>query len=212
LNRRFVDGYLSAKDEPEMLAFEKDIDDYQSRLDLLGIKDYQLRKSLTPGQLFGKMVRRLGKLLVLFPLAIPGMLLHLPVGWVAALVGERFSYEQDDVATLKVLSTTLLLPLVYLALGIWVGVQFGWWWSLAAIALLTFSFLASVRLIEAELSLMNSIASLWRMSRLGDELEDLRATRAGLVDRVRTLADRFAADDIPRMFTSEDFRPDAQPS
>ncbi|MEM7433491.1 MAG: lysophospholipid acyltransferase family protein, partial [Pseudomonadota bacterium] len=39
LNRRFVDGYLSAKDEPEMLAFEKDIDDYQSRLDLLGIKD-----------------------------------------------------------------------------------------------------------------------------------------------------------------------------
>lgn len=191
-----------------MQAFEKQVDEYQSRLDLLGIKDYQLRKTMTSADLMRKMLRRLLKLLILLPLAIPGALLHLPVGWIAAQVGERFSYERDDVATLKVLSTTLLLPAVYLGVGIFVGLNVGWWWALLAVALLTFSFLASVRLIEAEISLMNSVASLWRLSRLGDELDDLRATRAGLVERVRELADRLASTDKPRMFTSEDFRPD----
>jgi glycerol-3-phosphate O-acyltransferase/dihydroxyacetone phosphate acyltransferase len=209
LNRRFVDGYLQSSEEPESRQLRRSIEDYQARLDMLGIKDHQLRKSLTLGQLFRKLLRRFVTMLVLLPLAIPGALLHLPVGWIAAFVGERFSYEQDDVATLKVISTTLLLPVIYIVIAVYVGIQFGWLLSLLAVAALTLSFFASVRLIETEVGLVNSMMSIVRLIRLGNEIEDIRNTRAELVDRIRQVAERLSDSDSERMFTSEDFQ---QPS
>lgn len=205
LSRRFVDRYLAAIDDQEMQVFRSQVEDYQSHLDLLGLKDYQLRSPVTSGHAFRKIMFRGLTMLALLPVAIPGALVHLPVGWIAATVGERFSYEKDDVATLKVLATILLLPILYIALAIVVGLYFGIWWAVATIILLPFSFIASVRLVEAEAGLLMSILSLFRLARLGREVEELRALRADLVNRVRALADRLADPTVPRMFTSEDF-------
>ncbi len=207
LNRRFVDGYLQASDDPEMQTFRRGVEDYQARLDMLGIKDHQLRQPMSVGRAFRKLTLRLLTMLVFLPLAIPGALLHLPVGWIAAAVGEHFSYERDDVATLKVLSTTLLLPVIYVTIAVIVGINYGWLLSLLAVIALTLSFFASVRLIEAEVSLVNSMMSIVRLVRLGSELDDLRKTRQELVDSVRQLAERLSDPDSERMFTSEDFRP-----
>jgi glycerol-3-phosphate O-acyltransferase / dihydroxyacetone phosphate acyltransferase len=209
LNRRFIDGYLRAQGDPEMQQYRREVEDYQARLDMLGIKDHQLRKPMTLGQSFRKLVLRLVTMLVFLPLAIPGALLHLPVGWIAAMVGERFSYERDDVATLKVISTTLLLPVIYIVVAVYIGVKFGWILSFVAVFALTMSFFASVRLIEAEVGLINSMMSIIRLLRLGNEIEDIRASRAILVDRIRQLAERLSDPGSERMFTSEDF---AQPS
>ena len=205
LTRRFVERYDEFANNPEMQAFQNAVEDYQARLDMLGLKDYQLRKPITLGDAFKKIVFRALTMLALLPLAIPGALLHLPVGWIAAAVGERFSYEMDDVATLKVFATILLLPILYLIIAILVGVNFGFWWSLAAIIGLTVSFFASVRLIEAEAGLFLSVLSVLRLARLGSEVDDLRATRKVLVTQVRSLVDRLAPTETARMFTSKDF-------
>ena len=205
LSRRFVDGYLASADDPELLAFRDEVENYQARLDLLGFKDYQLRQPLRLRETFRKVLVRSLTMLALLPVAIPGAILHLPVGWIAATVGERFSYEMDDIATLKVFATVLLLPVIYLIIAIVVATNFGIWWAIVTIALLSFSFLTSVRLIEAEAGLLNSILSLLRLARLGSEVEDLRKMRAALVAKVRDLAERHADPDLQRMFTDEDF-------
>ena len=205
LNRRFVDGYLKFADDPELSAFRADVEDYQARLDMLGLKDYQLRDPVTFAHAFEKVLLRSLMMLLLLPLAIPGALLHLPVGWIAATVGERFSYEMDDIATLKVFATILLLPLLYGIIAIFVGINFGIWWALLTVVALTFSFFASVKLIEAETSLLVSMLSVLRLTRLGSEVEDLRRIRAGLVERIRQLAERMADPDTQRMFTQADF-------
>jgi glycerol-3-phosphate O-acyltransferase/dihydroxyacetone phosphate acyltransferase len=205
LNRRFIDGYLQAKDDPEMQAFKDEVEDYQTRLDMLGLKDYQLRKKVSLGWAFRKVFFRSLNMLVLLPLAIPGALLHLPVGWVAATVGEKFSYEMDDIATLKVFSTILLLPLLYLVIAIVVGINFGFWWSILVMIALLFSSIASVRLIEAEVGLLVSMLSVLRLTRLGSEIDDLRATRTILVSKIRALTDRLADPELPRLFTDKDF-------
>ena len=124
-----------------MVALQNDVEDYQSRLDLLGLKDHQLRTPVTLGYAFRKIVLRCLTMLALLPLAIPGALLHLPVGWIAAVIGERFSYEMDDVATLKVFATILLLPVLYTAIAVLVGVTFGFWWAIAAVVAPDFQFL-----------------------------------------------------------------------
>ena len=205
LSRRFVDRYLAAIDDPELQAFREDVENYQARLDLLSLKDHQLRQSVTLGKTFRKVIARSLTMFALLPLAIPGALLHLPVGWIAATVGERFSYEMDDIATLKVFATILLLPLLYIAIAVAVGMSYGFWWALAAIVGLSFSFFASVRLIEAQAGLLMSMLSILRLTRLGSDIDELRAIRANLVSTVRALAERLADPDIPRIFTAQDF-------
>jgi glycerol-3-phosphate O-acyltransferase/dihydroxyacetone phosphate acyltransferase len=205
LNRRFVERHQEVGSDPALQAFMNAAEDYQARLDMLGLKDYQLRNPVTLGKSFRRIVVRALIMIGLLPLAIPGALLHLPVGWIAAAVGERFSYEMDDIATLKVLATILLLPLLYLLVALFIGLQFGPWWSLAAIIGLTLSFFASVRLIEAEAGLFLSVLSVFRLARLGNEVEDLRATRKKLVQEVRALVERLVDPQTERLFTAEDF-------
>ena len=144
-------------------------------------------------------------MLALLPLAIPGALLHLPIGWIAATVGERFSYEMDDIATLKVLATILLLPLSYIAIAVLVGMNFGIWWALFSVAALAFSFFATVRLLEAEAGLLSSMLSLLRLTRLGSDIDDLRRTRSDLARKIRDRVDQGSDETTPRMFTRQDF-------
>jgi glycerol-3-phosphate O-acyltransferase / dihydroxyacetone phosphate acyltransferase len=205
LNRRFLEQYDESLTNNELQQFRNSVEDYQARLDILGIKDFQLRQPVTLGHAFRKIFLRALWMLVLLPLAIPGALLHLPVGWIAATVGERFSYEMDDIATLKVFATILLLPLLYLVVASIIGAQFGFWWALATVIGLTFSFSASVRIIEAEAGMLVSMISVARLARLGSEIDSLRTTRAELVESIRSLVDKYSDPDMPRMFTNQDF-------
>jgi len=205
LNRRFVEAYLQDIHQPELQALSLEVEDYQARLDMLGLKDHQLRQPVTFSDAFRKLLLRSLTMLALLPLAIPGALLHLPVGWIAATVGERFSYEQDDIATLKVLATIFLLPLLYLAVALLVGINFGPWWALLAIVSLSFSFLASVRLLEAEAGLFLSMVSVLRLTRLGRDVDDLRETRADLVRKIRQRVDHTIDANTQRLFTQKDF-------
>ena len=209
LNRRFVERYLEEIHEPELQALSMEIEEYQARLDMLGLKDHQLRQPVTIGRAFRKVLTRLLTMLAILPLAIPGALLHLPIGWIAATVGERFSYEMDDIATLKVLATILLLPLAYLAIATFVGINYGAWWALLAIAGLLFSFFATVRLLEAEVGLLLSMLSVLRLMRLGADLDDLRLIRADLVAKIRERVEQGSDADTPRMFTQKDFSDNA---
>ncbi|MDH5621076.1 MAG: hypothetical protein OEY74_03260, partial [Gammaproteobacteria bacterium] len=205
LNRRFVATYVKYGNEPDMLAFRDDVENYQSRLEVLGLKDHQLRKRVSVAQAFRRLAARSLMLMLLLPVAIPGALLHLPVAWIAAVVGERFSYEQDDVATLKVFASITLLPLLYLVAAFFIGSHFGAVWAIVAVVGLTISFSASILVIEAQATLLVSMVSILRETRLRAEIEDLQATRLKLVDRVRTLADQYADPETPRMFSGRDF-------
>jgi glycerol-3-phosphate O-acyltransferase/dihydroxyacetone phosphate acyltransferase len=205
LNRRFVEAYLRVADDPDMQAFRAAAEEYQARLDMLGLKDYQLRHEISQPDAIRRALSRFLTMLLLLPVAIPGGLLHLPVGWIASLVGERFSYEMDDIATLKVFATILLLPLIYAGVATVVGVWLGWPWGVLTLGALFFSFAASIRLLEAETSLLVSMLGVLKLARFSSEVAELRRVRADLVKQVRGLADRFADPSRARLFTRDDF-------
>ncbi len=206
LNRRFMKAYLDAADEPETVRFRQLVDDYQSRLDALGLKDYQLRKKVSVSKAISRLMARSISLMLLLPIAIPGVLLHLPVGWLAAFVGERFSYEQDDVATLKVFATMAVLPVLYLFVIVLIGNYFGTVWAFVTVIGLTLSFSASLWVMEAQATLLASMASILRRTRLRAEIENLHTVRAELVEKVRFLADRYTDASNPRLFSNQDFK------
>jgi glycerol-3-phosphate O-acyltransferase/dihydroxyacetone phosphate acyltransferase len=205
LTRRFVNGYLQQRDDPALQALMADVEDYQARLDMLGLKDHQLRQPVNFAKATRKLTVRSLAMFLLLPLAIPGALLHLPIGWIAATAGDRLSYEMDDVATLKVFAVILLLPVLYIAVAVFTAVQFGPWWGLALFVALPFSFFASVRLIEAEVGLILSIVSLLRLGRFRGDVQDLRNTRVALVERIRRRVEQSVDPEVKRIFTEQDF-------
>lgn len=205
LNRRFMQAYLDTAEEPETIELRKDVENYQSRLEVLGLKDFQLRKTISVPKAFRRLMTRSIMMMFLLPLAIPGVLLHLPVGWLAAFVGERFSYEEDDIATLKVFATMALLPVLYLLVAYLIGSYFGPVWAVVAVVGLTISFSASIWVMEAQATLLVSMVSILRRTRLRAEIEDLHLARAALVQKVRTMADRYNDPDRPRIFSDQDF-------
>ena len=200
LSRRIVDRYLAAGDDPELKQFRIDAENYQSRLDLLGLKDYQLRQPINIGITLRKLLSRCLMMMILLPLTIPGAILHLPVVWIATWVGDRFSYEQDDVATLKVIATVLLLPLIYLAAAVLAGLSLGFWWGVATAVLLPLSLFFSIYMVEAKVGLLKSILSLLRITRLSGDVAELREERGRLVTTARSLANRLADPNLPRVF------------
>jgi hypothetical protein len=188
-----------------MIKFREEVDDYQSQLDTLGLKDYQLRQKVSVSKAFRRLLMRSISMMLLLPVAIPGVLLHLPVGWVAAAVGEHFSYEQDDIATLKVFAAITLLPLLYIVVAFLIGNYFGTAWAIIAVLGLTISFSASIWVIEAQATLLASMVSILKRTRLRAEIENLQARRLSLVEQVRELADRFSDPDKARLFSNQDF-------
>jgi hypothetical protein len=83
--------------------------------------------------------------------------------------------------------------------------NFGFWWALVAVVALSFSFFASIRLIEAEAGLLISMLSILKLTRLGSEVEELREIRTAMVSKIRALAERLADPNVPRLFTNKDF-------
>jgi hypothetical protein len=98
-----------------------------------------------------------------------------------------------------------LLPVLYIAVAVFIGMQFGAWWGLGLLLALPFSFFASVRLIEAEVGLILSILSLLRLGHFRNDIEDLRKTRTELVGRIRTRVERSVDPEMQRIFTEKDF-------
>jgi 1-acyl-sn-glycerol-3-phosphate acyltransferase len=200
LSRRFVERYLAAADEPEVGALRADIERYQTRLDVLGLKDHHLREPISWPRAWSRIAWRSARFVALLPLGVPGALIHMPVAWVAATAGNRLSEDTDDVATLKVVTVVLLLPLVYVGLAAVTAWKFGPWWGAAAGAALPISFFASLKILEGQARLLASSLAILRSARLRDEVEALRRDREELAARIRTAADRYADPGVPRFF------------
>jgi 1-acyl-sn-glycerol-3-phosphate acyltransferase len=207
LNRRFIQGWEQLQHDEELQEFRVAAEDYQARLDMLGLKDHQLRSEISLTDAMRKITKRALSVLLLLPFAVPGAIIHLPGAWAVAVLGNRFAYDTDDIATIKVFATVLITPLIYLGLAIAAGMSLGFFWGVAVFFVLGFSFFATTYVLAVETTLLYSLLSVFRLTRLRSDVEELRRTRAGLVEQVRTLVDRLTDPDVERIFTSKDFAP-----
>ena len=211
LNRRFIRGWESLQGDSELAAFRDAAEDYQARLDTLGLRDYQVRTKVSLAEATRKIIGRALWVLLLLPLALPGAFIHLPVGWLILELGERLADDTDDIATIKVVATMILVPLAYLLVAIVVGMLCGAQWGLLAFVLLILTFFATMSVLAFETSLLISMFSVFRLARLRKDVAELRETRQLLVTRVRALVDKHVAPDTERIFTAADFGPADEP-
>ena len=205
LSRRFVEHYARFAGEPDIQRLRAEIETYQSQLELLGLKDHQLNQPVSARIAMTTIIWRTALVLLLLPLALPGAIVVLPIAWLAATVSSWYSYDVDDIATLKVTTAVPILLVAYSLATIAVGLAFGWVWALLAVLLVPISLFATLFVLEKQAQLLVSIRTVFRLAWLRSDIEALTNERTRLVSEVRTAVDRYADRRIRRIFDTSDF-------
>ena len=205
LSRRFVEHYTRIAGEPDIQRLRARIEAYQTRLELLGLKDHQLNLPVSARLATTRILWRTAMVVLMLPLALPGAVVVLPVAWLAATVSSWYSDDVDDIATLKVSTAVPILLTAYALFTVWAGLAFGWIWALLAIPLVPASLFATLYVLEKQAQLLVSIRSVFRLAWLRSDIEALGGERKKLVIAVRTAVDRYADPRIRRIFDASDF-------
>lgn len=205
LSRRFVEHYTRFAGEPDIQRLRAEIEAYQTRLELLGLKDHQLVHPVSAGIAMTRIIWRSALVILLLPFAVPGAIVVLPIAWLATTVSSWYSYDVDDIATLKVTTAVPILLAAYTLVTVWVGLAFGWVWAILAVLLVPVSLFATLFVLEKQAQLLVSIRSVFRLAWLRADIEALADERTELVSAVRTAVDRYADPRIRRIFDTSDF-------
>lgn len=194
LTHRVVNGYQKAKGEPEVAQIFAEISTYQSQLDLLRIRDKMVAEfNLSKVQIAAHFFKTLFFYLFTLPVSLPGSIVHGPLGIIVHYLALYLSrnekgVDRDQVAHYKVLSTVVLMPVWYTALGIAIWRSIGG----AFIApILICTFLSGYLAIQTRPLNFTFRALGFVMKFLFTDFSALRATRRNLQSKLRTVINKY---------------------
>ncbi len=200
LARRFNAVYPHVQGDPRVQALLPRVGAFVERCEDAGVTDRDLRRPLGLGAVAWRVVQTLLVLLVWMPLALPGAVLHAPVGVLAAVAGRTLTPRKDVVATTKLVAGLLLTVVGYAALLAWIALTQGIGWALLGLAALPISGLATLRVLDHFVTLRRGLSRFVRALTLERELEALRVERAALANEVIALVDALRPSDMTPLF------------
>lgn len=224
MNRRLVQGYDKYKDEPRVVELKKEVIAYNSKLKAIGLRDHQVDYAkMHPLRAAGIFLYRLGKLLFLSILVLPGTLLFSLV-FIAtktysikkakeALAASNVKVQARDVmATWKLLVAMAAAPAAYTwytCIGLYwysynncngylpAGIHKRWLILPQLIVYVTVTY-GALRFGEVAMDILKSLGPLWKMMSpfSSNELVKLQEQRNNLQHRVNDLINELG----PRMY------------
>jgi glycerol-3-phosphate O-acyltransferase/dihydroxyacetone phosphate acyltransferase len=227
LNRRLVQGYERYKDDPRIVELKKEVNAYNGKLKALGLRDHQVQYAkMHPITAFGLFWYRLGKLLFLSLLVLPGTLLFSLVFIVTKVVSIKKAKEalaasnvkvqaRDVMATWKLLVAMAAAPTAYawyVCLGLYwysynncngyipAGIPKRYLILPQLIVYVTVTY-GALRFGEVAMDILKSLGPLWKMMNpfSNNELVKLQERRENLAQRVNDIINELG----PEMY--EDF-------
>lgn len=198
LSRRFNEAWQQLSHLPDIVSLFRQVEAYLDRLRELRLRDRDLRRAMGPMERFGRTLRHLVLVLVWTPLALPGAVVHVPLGLAAGWAGRNLAPRKDVIATTKLVGGLFLMLGAFAAtLGavLWF---FGWPAAMGAAVLLPLSGYATVQVFERGAAMRAAFRTLRRLLSLSAEMEVLRGERARLEALVlQTVAAHLPADMVP---------------
>lgn len=196
LARRFCDVYPTVADNPAVRRVYDEVDQYLDRLELAGLTD----RDLVRGSVARRAMTNLASLVLWLPLALPGFVVHLPLGLLVGWAGLMFAPRKDVIGTTRLVAGLVGVLLLYLVLPVVVGFTVGWWWALAVAIALPLSGYATLRLLERGTSLRRLFHSGMSAVVLRRKVQSLRAERAQLQEQVVALVRELIPKDMAPLF------------
>jgi 1-acyl-sn-glycerol-3-phosphate acyltransferase len=210
ITRRLVSHWEAKQHVPEVREFFTDVENYLSLLDALGLSDWDLRKPISRFVWTLRVLRHVALLVFYVPLALPGLILHLPLIWSVTKAGELFVARDDARATLRMIVSILAVFLVYgIVFGVVVAIWPSWYGLLMGALVVVFcaaSGLAAIRVLSKQAVVRHGISVLIHIFSLKGEIARLRAERDSLRKRFVTLVEAHADPSLDRIVTNEELR------
>ncbi|HEX8474607.1 MAG TPA: 1-acyl-sn-glycerol-3-phosphate acyltransferase [Pyrinomonadaceae bacterium] len=129
--QRLADGNRigGAHTEAQTERLRKRINRYEEELRRIGITPDALSISAARrGDVAHHFLFRIAILVLLSPFVAVGALVHLPAYALSILLAWRFKTHGPDTieSTVKILAATFLMPLTWIAVAVWIYLQYGW--------------------------------------------------------------------------------------
>jgi glycerol-3-phosphate O-acyltransferase/dihydroxyacetone phosphate acyltransferase len=188
LRKRFIAGYtrLRERDPARLAHLQSRFERFEAELGNANLEPETLSAPSIGGS-----VRTLSTLLIALPLAMAGAITHYPVYRLIRFLATRLTHEEELVATVKAVGGMVLYPLAYIAVGILVGLRFGFAYGVAAALVLPLLGYIALRFFEQLDDVIGRTRSLtWRIARRS-AFERLLRTRAALRDEIVALAEEM---------------------
>jgi 1-acyl-sn-glycerol-3-phosphate acyltransferase len=206
LSRRLVSHWEKKRDVTEVAAFYRDVESYLALLDALGLSDWDLREPISRTSWALRIARHVALLAIDVPLALPGLVLNVPILWLATRAGEMV-LERDDVrATMRMMIGTVGVGLTQIGtaalLFAYDPTPTGAARAVALFLFLALSGQAAIRVLEKQAIIRHGLRVLARMMALRGELQALRNTRDELRARLPPLVEAHLDPDLPRIVPS----------
>jgi 1-acyl-sn-glycerol-3-phosphate acyltransferase len=188
MRRRFIAGYTRLRErDPQRLA------QLQSRFERFEAElgDANLQPETLPRPSVRGSVRTIAMLLITFPPALIGAIVHYPTYRLIRFVATRFTRGQELVATTKAVGGLALYPLTYIVCGSIVAWRFGFAYGFLTALVLPFIGYIAMRFFEELDEVIGRTRALtWRIARRS-AFERLMRTRGALRDEIVALAEEM---------------------
>ncbi|MGA8806373.1 MAG: lysophospholipid acyltransferase family protein [Thermoanaerobaculia bacterium] len=188
MRRRFIAGYTRLRErDPQRLA------QLQSRFERFEAElgDANLQPETLPRPSVRGSIRTIAMLLITFPLALIGAIVHYPTYRLIRFVAARFTRGQELVATTKAVGGLALYPLTYIIYGALVAWRFGILYGVVTALALPFPGYIAMRFFEQLDDVIGRTRALtWRIARRS-AFERLMRTRGALRDEIVALAEEM---------------------
>ena len=203
ISRRLVAHWKQKRDVDEVKLFYVDVAGYLALLDALHLSDWDLRKPISRWDWTLRIARHVSLLLVDVPLALPGLILHLPILWGATRAGEMV-LERDDVrATMRMMIGTGSVLVIHLVIATAIVIADptprGAVRAILVWLFLIASGLAGIRVLEKQAIVRHGLRVLTRILSLKGDLEALRVQRDELRARLRPLVEAHLDPELERI-------------
>ncbi len=199
LARRFAVHYPTVREQPEVAQLFQRVSAYLERLDEAGLSDADLLRGASPVGAIPRLVRHLALALIWLPLALPGLLVHAPVGLLAIFAGRVLTPRKDVIATTKLVAGIFGVLLMYVTMVVLAGVAYGGYGAAAMGAFLPLTAFATLKVFDRATAVRrwgSTLLRLWGR----DDIAELRAERAQLEEAVVRAVDRFKPKDLVALF------------
>lgn len=203
LTRRFNAVYPTIKDEPTVKVIYARVEAWLDRLRNAGLSERDLDQGVGPWWTAWTVARHLALMFLWIPLAIPGLVIFLPMILGTRILGPKMSPRRDVIATTKLVLGMLLMFTAMFGATAAVVVWKGPLWGAGAFVLLCASFYATLRVLERGTAMRRLLVTLHRLVTLDNELTELRQERAELRLIVADAVERFRPADMTPMFPTE---------
>lgn len=219
MNRRFIKGYQLNKDKPDIIDLKESVMEYQKKLMMLGLHDYQVN-IIDDANFFKNLQEfswRLFRTVLFFCLSLPGTILFSPVFIISSRISKEKQAEalanstvkikaKDVLGTWKVLVALVIAPCLYIFYSVlgtlylrstivgtfptWIIFIFCYFWSV----LTTY---ASLRIGESGMDYYKSLIPLFyslSKKKARKQIGELKQMRLELSDKVTQFCNNYGPD------------------